>query len=106
MPFEPSFYFPPRYTSIVRDRAGNVQKRVHSNTDFGKDVSPTLGENDIPNGLGWKERMSETEEELAKSDKTLWNMCKQWFIAPHYYDCYPQCLRPRKNPKPMFQTQA
>ena len=94
------------YTSVVRDRAGKVQKRVHSNTDFGKDVAPTLGENDIPNGLGWMERISETEGKLTKSDKTLWDMCKQWFIAPKYYDCYSQCLRPRKNPKPMFQTEA
>ena len=94
------------YKSVEYNSLGKVRNRTHISADVGQDVAPALSQNEIPNGLGWMERMQESEGALTSTDKTLFDMCKQWFIAPKNSVCSPQIMQARKNPKPMFNFDA
>ena len=94
------------YKSVEYNSLGKVRNRTYIGADFGKEVAPTFGQNEIPNGLGWAERIQELEGILTSRDKTLFDMCKQWFIAPRNSICSPQIMQARKKPKPMFEHNA
>ena len=94
------------YKSVEYNSLGKVRNRTHISADVGQEVAPTLSQNEIPNGLGWMERMQESEGALTSSDKTLFDMCRQWFILPRNSVCSPLISPLRKNPKPMFRLDA
>lgn len=94
------------YKSVEYNSLGKVRNRTYIGADFGKEVAPALSQNEIPNGLGWVERMQESEGALTSRDKTLFDMCRQWFILPRNSVCSPLISPLRKNPKPMFKVDA
>lgn len=94
------------YKSVEYNSSGKVRNRTYKSADVGQDVAPALSQNEIPNGLGWVERMQEAEGALTTSDKTLWDMCRQWFILPRNSVCSPLISPLRKNPKPIFRLDA